>query len=50
MLEHATVVATQPTPAAVETPKLFAMETFRAAAKADVGDEACICACLCACV
>ena len=51
MLEQGTPVVAQPVIAAgPETGKLFAMETFRPALKADVGTEACACVCVCACV
>jgi hypothetical protein len=49
MLEQATVTAL-PDKATPDPRQLFSMETFRAAAKADVGNEACACLCACACL
>jgi hypothetical protein len=33
-----------------ESRKLFSMETFKPAVKADVGNEICACGCVCICV
>ena len=50
MLETANLAQQSATPELQETQKLFAMETFKPAMKADVGNEICICLCGCACV
>lgn len=50
MPETATVSMEAAPTTGQETRKLFSIETFQPAMKADVGNEACICLCACVCV